>query len=172
MNETLIILVLAYVFCLALLGLFLIASTVKIWIKITLVIAVVIFYFFSYQGWKQAQGWAAQVSLPEKFLLHYAVIEEPDKKMNEQGSIYLWLSDLAEDKLAEQPRAYRIKYDQQTHVKVAKAMKKIQGGELQMATTLSKKKKFKKHIKTAKNIGSNNTLLEFSGLPDPSLPEK
>lgn len=172
MNETLLMLVLVYVFFLAVLILLLLNSRLNMWFKCGLLIASCIFYFFSYQGWKQSQGWSAQVTLPDKFLLHYAVIEEPDKKSNNKGSIYLWLTDLANDEPADQPRSYRIDYHQKTHVEVAKAIKKIKGGNIQLGIKLKKNKKGKYQAKKANSIGNNELVLEFVNLPDPALPEK
>ena len=161
MNETLLMLVLVYVFFLAVLILVLLTSRINLWLKCGLIIASSIFYFCSYQGWKQSQGWPAAVSLPNKFLLHYAVIEEPDKKTDNQGSIYLWLTDLASDQPAAQPRSYRINYLQETHVQVVKAMKKITGGNIQIGIKLNKNKHVKDQAKKAKSIGNNLSLIHI-----------
>ena len=172
MNETLLMLVLAYVFLLAILILFLLNSQIKIWAKYSLVMLAVVFYFVNYQGWQQSQGWPASVTVPDKFLLHYAVVDEPDKKNQQQGHIYLWLTDLANDQPAEKPRSYRIDYTQTAHVEVNKALKKIKGGNLQLGVKLTKKQQSKEQAKKAKSLASQAFAIEFVDLPDPALPEK
>ena len=70
MNEILMLLVVAYIFLLALLVLVLLYARLPWWLKLLLVIAAMGLYWLSYQGWKQVQGWPSAVELPDKFLLH------------------------------------------------------------------------------------------------------
>ncbi|MCY0964217.1 hypothetical protein [Parathalassolituus penaei] len=171
MNETLLALTLAYLFSTALLLLVLISARVPVMAKMALMVMALGFDFASYQGWKQSQGWAAAVAMPDKFLLHYAVIEEPDKRKNRKGAIYIWLSDLAGDKLADQPRAYRLPYDQETHAKVESAMRRAQAGNPQLGIhrrgdDLPEVKRF------LNELGDKPFDIEFVAVPDPALPEK
>lgn len=171
MNEVLLSLSFAYVFLVALLLLVLIFSRLGWLIKASLIVVALGFYWLSYQGWKETQGWPTSVELPGRFLLHYAVIEEPDKETGTKGNIYIWLTDLADLNPSEQPRAYRLEYDQGTHGKVAEAIREIQNGNLQIGSVnpdstlpvISSKKK---------RAGQQYIGLEFTKLPDPALPEK
>ncbi|WP_286239202.1 hypothetical protein [Neptuniibacter halophilus] len=171
MTEMQIWFVLAYGFLTALLLLVLIYGRLKHWLKTILLILVLLFYGGSYQGWKEVQGWPAERSVPERFLLHAAVIEEPDQQPGSAGSIYLWLSNLSEDTLAERPRAYRLEYDQALHGRVERALREMRNGQLQLGevkplTALRQQEKQKGRT------GQKYPQLEFVRLPDPALPEK
>jgi hypothetical protein len=171
MNETLLALTLAYLFSTALLLLVLISARLPVQGKVALILLALAFDWASYRGWEQSQGWAAAVNLPDKFLLHFAVIEEPDKRKNSDGAIYLWLTDLKGDELAEQPRAYQLPYDQETHARVESAMRRAQAGNPQLGIRrqgddLPEVKKFRNEL------GDKPFDIDFVAVPDPALPEK
>ena len=84
-------------------------------------------------------GWPTDDQLPSKFLLHWAVIKEPDVKSGDEGSIYVWVRPISEpepkvehkewnDYLLSfydgesQPRAYRIPYSRPLHEETQKAI--------------------------------------------------
>lgn len=171
MNDTLLGLTLGYLFLSALMLTGLIYSRIQWWVKLILIVSAMGFCWVSYQGWKQSQGWPASVEVPDKFLLHFSVIEEPDEQTGEKGAIFLWLTDLYGDELASEPRAYRLPYDQETHAKVEGAMRRAKAGNLQLGVRkggddLPEVKKFKKEL------GHGPQELEFIPVPDPELPEK
>lgn len=171
MNEELFFLVLAYVFLSALLLLALIYSQINWLMKTGLIVIVVIFWVGSYQGWKQNQGWPTGEELPEKFLLHFAVVEEPDDELDHEGAIYIWLTAIEQAELKEIPRAYQIEYDPATHQKVQEALIEMKNGNLQLGENTSEKipKEQKSKLKLA---GQKYPGLQFVKLPDPALPEK
>lgn len=171
MNEVLLSLTVAYTFLAALLLLTLLYSQLHWLLKTSLVVIAVGFYALSYQGWKDTQGWPAVTQLPERFLLHYAVVEEPDPSLAIEGKIMLWLSDLETLQPSDTPRVYQLEYTQGTHAKVAEALREIQSGNLQIGEfspdeplPISKAKE--------RQIGQKYEGLVFSRLPDPALPEK
>ncbi|WP_415897939.1 hypothetical protein ACMXYX_06165 [Neptuniibacter sp. QD72_48] len=171
MNEELLVLTLAYVLLTALLLLAVISGRLKWPVKAGLVVIALFFYGCSYLGWKQSQGWPSPTALPDKFLFHYAVIEEPDKQANKEGDIYIWLTDLKNDELDEKPRAFRIDYDQATHGAVEEALKKTKSGQPQLGQP---SKRFTKpsDAKRKDALGQKSPLINFTQVPDPALPEK
>ncbi|MFW1676508.1 hypothetical protein ACFVYJ_01840 [Pontibacter sp. JAM-7] len=171
MNEVLLGLTLAYVFLTAVLLLAVISGRLHWIFKLTLLLLAIGFYWISYQGWKQAQGWPTDAVVPEQFLMHYAVVEEPDKEKGREGGIFLWLTDLKGHQLAVEPRAYRIPYDQKTHTNIQLAMKDIRNGSVQLGQR-SPKPEDPVSVENKKAFGEKKYLLEFSDLPDPALPEK
>lgn len=171
MNETLLQLSLAYVFLTALLLLCLIFSRIHWWLKAGLIVLAVIFYGFSYQGWKESQGWPTAVDLPEKFLLHFSVIEEPDKEAGTEGAIFIWLTDLKGQQLADSPRAYRLPYHQDTHNKLNEALRETRSGNLQLGFMETEDDPQINDLQ-ANRTGQKYDGLEFRKLPDPALPEK
>lgn len=171
MNEMLLILVIAYVFLTALLLLTLIYSRLQWLLKAGLITVAIVFYWFSYQGWKETQGWPSQTELPERFLLHAAVVTEPDEDLGLAGEINLWLSDLGDNQLAEQPRAYRLPYDRGLHSRVQEAQREMNNGNLQLGISRPSANREKEGSKK-KRSGQLYPDLQFERLPDPSLPEK
>jgi len=92
---------------------------------------------------KDYMGWPTNEDLPEKFLVHWIVIDEPDKKTGDKGSVYVWLKPLSETKEhhdtwedyllsfydgESRPRSYRVPYSRDLHEKAQRAIEMIMGG--------------------------------------------
>lgn len=171
MSEVLLQLSLAYVFLTALLLLCLICSRIFWGIKAGLILLAMGFYALSYSGWKESQGWPSEAQLPEKFLLHFAVIEEPDQEAGTEGEMFIWLTDLKGQKMADEPRAYRLPYDQKTHRKLSDALQESRSGNLQLGF-METEEDPQINDQQAHRTGQKYEGLEFRKLPDPALPEK
>lgn len=171
MSEELIGLVLAYVFLIVLLLLAIIMGRLNWPLKTGLITVALLFYWATYHGWKDSQGWPSHSSVPEKFLFHFAVIEEPDSELNIEGEVFLWLTDLAENEMADVPRAYRLPYDQLTHAAIEEAMKQTQSGQPQIGQSTPRMEK-PSDPKDKSALGQKGPKLTFTKLPDPALPEK
>jgi hypothetical protein len=169
MNESILLLVAANVVVLALLMLVLVFSRLHWILRLLLVLMVSGSYWIAYQGWDRAQGWPSSNAVPEKFLLHGAVIEEPNKEEGVSGTIFLWLSDLTEHQPAEQPRAYVMPYSKRLHNAAQEAIRHMRNGELQLGTVLPELSA--KQVKDG-NAGETPSLIEFTNLPKQALPEK
>ena len=172
MNEILMLLVVAYILLLALLVLVLLYARLPWWLKLLLVIAAMGLYWLSYQGWKQVQGWPSAVELPDKFLLHASVIEEPDQEQGTTGRIFIWASNLQGNKPAGEPRAYLIPYDRELHSSLQDALRNQRNGNVQIGV-----KERNKNVQNAapvnlRQLGQVHEKLKFTELPDPALPEK
>ncbi|MEZ5477806.1 MAG: hypothetical protein R3E95_10075 [Thiolinea sp.] len=171
MTLDLMLLVLAYVLLLALLLLVLIYSRLPLLAKLLLSVLVAGAYVLAYQGWQQAQGWPGRLALPEQFLLHGAVIEEPDPETGSHGRIFLWASTLEQAYPAAEPRAYELPYDKANHSALQEAQRRQRNGELQLGRLKSEREG--DAANRATRLGENQPQrLEFSKLPDPALPEK
>jgi hypothetical protein len=104
-------------------------------------------------------GWPSGDRLPDKFLVHWITIKEPDKKTKEDGYIYIWATTLSQqEKEVEgwkqyllsfgvqdftEPRAYRTPYTREGHERGEDALKKIKNGEPVMGRNNGKKGKGK-----------------------------
>lgn len=170
MNEMLMSLTIAYVVLAALLLLSLIYSQLHWYVKALLLLLAIPLYTVSYMGWKQAQGWPGNNPLPEKFLLHFAVIEEPDKNAGKKGNIFIWLSNLNQQ-LAAEPRAYRMAYERKIHTRLEDALQEMKSGKLQLGLT-KPDDTAEKSINTIRLSSKKSVDIEFVDLPDPALPEK
>jgi len=169
MNESIFLLVAVNVMVLALLMLVLVFSRLHWTLRLLMVVLVSGSYWIAYQGWDRAQGWPSTNPVPEKFLLHGAVIEEPDKEKGVSGTISLWLSDLTRFKPAEQPRAHTMPYSRKLHTAAQEALRQMRNGELQMGTVLPDEAARQLQDGFA---GETPTMVEFSNLPKQALPEK
>ncbi len=140
-------------------------------------------------------GWPTDDKLPPKFLLHWAVIQEPDVKLGDEGSIYVWVRPINEPTIEHkewsdyllsfydgksEPRAYRIPYSRELHEQAQKAIEAISKGEGVGGTSEEgsgkgkKKSSGKGNGKTGDGGKSltNNGGIEFHKLPPPKLPDK
>jgi len=174
MTEVLIGLTLAYVFVVILLLIVLIRSNMNWVVKALLVVLAMGMNWYTYQTWQGVQGWPSPVAMPTNFLLHYAVIDEPNQKKGTKGHLYVWASEISKAKPSEQPRAYELPYTTDLHAKLESAMRKIGNGQLQMGRITGGETKNRLNVRDYTRIGDKSAGLdlEFSNLPDPQLPEK
>ena len=169
MNESILLLVAVNVVVLALLVLVLVFSRLHWVLRLLLVLVVSGGYWVAYQGWDRAQGWPSTNQVPEKFLLHGAVIEEPDKEKGIDGTIFLWVTDLSTFVPAEQPRAYVMPYSKRLHGKAQEALRQMRNGQLQLGRV---KLESGARQKSDGGDGEIPLQIEFSNLPKQALPEK
>lgn len=171
MTETQTILIIAYVLLTALLVLVLLYGRLHYVLKLLLVVVTTGLYLYSYNGWKEVQGWPSQTSVPDNFLLHASVIDEPDQEKGTKGKIFIWGSTLQGSFSATEPRAYEIPYDQEIHSSLEDALRDMRNGNVQLgAKKISGGEINKSQYRDG--VGDENYLLEFKALPDPALPEK
>ena len=143
-------------------------------------------------------GWPTNESLPPKFLVHWAVIDEPDAKSGEEGNIYIWIKPLSvEEKNRDswnnyllsfyeggsKPRAYRLPYSRELHEQAQEVIGMIMQGQGVGGTNSGIGKgegKSKNALgrdgkaKGEENGGSltRNGGIMFHRLPPPKLPNK
>ncbi|MDE2371249.1 MAG: hypothetical protein KGN16_19930 [Burkholderiales bacterium] len=137
------------------------------WLKGLLVVGVTLFYFHAYEAIREVWGWPAAETLPERFVLLAAVIDEPTAK--QPGAIYVWVNALEDGKPAAQPRAYRLPYAKDLHGLLNDAKKKIRDGVSQVGTT---EPKVRKGGLSWLRPGNDETVIKLGDLPVPQLPEK
>ena len=172
MIEGTLLLVLAYVALTALLVTALVTTRLPLPVKAVVAIGAVALYVASYRGWQAIQGWpAATARLPERFLLHASVIEEPDAESGAAGAIFVWASDLAGGGPADSPRAYRLAYGKELHADLDEALRNMRNGTLQLGR-VSRVAGTPDRPRDLTGFGEQRETLEFYTLPDPALPEK
>ena len=89
-------------------------------------------------------GWPTDEDLPEKFLVHWIVVDEPDSKSGDEGNIYVWLKDSSENKISKEswndyllsfydgdsePRSYKMPYSRDLHEQAQEALNMIMDGQ-------------------------------------------
>ncbi len=98
--------------------------------KIIMICMMGVFYFTSWETYKNILGWPSSEELPENFNIIWVLVLQPDKKKNTEGEIYLWISDKDSfDEISKQPRAYQITWNEENHKKAQEALHKLKEGE-------------------------------------------
>jgi len=142
-------------------------STINKKAKLLLVIFTSTAYFISFDALKMTQGWATPDSVPPKFVLLAAVIEEPVKDKT-KGEIFVWLQPLADNRPTGEPRAFRFPYEKGLHSLFEEGMKKTRNGNSQMGTL--EPKRGPKGSTWLRPAGTDTARIKISDLPAPQLP--
>lgn len=171
MNEVILWMSVAYVFLLALLLLVLTYSQLAFKFKLGLILLASCFYWLSYSTWQDVQGWPSASELPKRFLLHYAVVEEPSDKTGTKGRVFIFATDITSNRPADTPRAYSLPYGKDLHAKVDASMRKIRNGNLQLGQ-VGGELFDPTEARDNTRIAEKKSELQFVDLPDPQLPEK
>jgi len=179
------VLAIAYAVMGALLLYLLVATRRSVSFKIFTVVLISGLYVGTYLGLKELQGWPVNEPLPERFRLHWAMINEPDKAQDAQGTIYLWIQTSAPNgKLIDEPRAYHLPYDQRMAEKVENALRHIDDGktvegQFARAQPALETQEAGQHSKLKLDLDPANAAinqqeagLQFAPLPRASLPPK
>jgi hypothetical protein len=92
-------------------------------------------------------GWPSAEVLPDKFIVHWIVVEEPDKRTRAGGAIYVWATAPSSEKEASdtsawrrfflklspsnkgQPRAYGLPYSKGRHEESEGVLTQIKAGK-------------------------------------------
>lgn len=89
-------------------------------------------------------GWATPEELPDEFQVHWIVVNEPNKKTGDKGSIYIWIGGakssenvLGYKSSVNEPRSYKIPYSLEAHKKAEAALTSLRKGK----TVIGKKGK-------------------------------
>jgi hypothetical protein len=137
------------------------------WAKALLVAGVTALYFYGERAFDGVWGVASRQSLPERFVLLAAVIEEPGK--NTPGALYVWVNPLLNGKPALEPRAFKLAYSKDLHALLDEGMKKVRQGVSQLGS--AEPKTGPKGYSWLRP-GSDEQAVKIRDLPVPQLPEK
>jgi hypothetical protein len=107
---------------------FLVSISRRYLLLATVVVLTSIFTISLWQGVINTMGWAAPEHLmPNKFVIHWVYVLEPDSFRGVNGGIFLWVTDLEENPRdmvlylfgytpdKNEPRAIRIEYTRERH---------------------------------------------------------
>lgn len=101
-----------------------------VWLKGMLLAGVAVLFFYADGLLHQVWGWPSGDALPQRFMLHATVVDEPTGKR--AGGIYVWVSAIEDGRPAAQPRAHRVAYDKLLHADLNEGTRKIRSGISQM----------------------------------------
>jgi len=135
MTTTVIAISIAYVVMgLVLLGMGL-TSRFAWWVKAVAIVVTSVFFVEAFYATKGLLGWPGSEKLPAQFQLLWVRVAEPDAKIGDPGSVYLWIEELDGNNVpAGVPRAYRLPYSRPLAERSAKARDEIMKGNPQQGS--------------------------------------
>ena len=148
-------------------------------IKVAAVALVTALYVGAWHGHKALLGWASADALPERFRLHYATVEDPDKASRTPGTIYLWVSSLDGPPGMREPRAYRIMWDAETARAVLDALAEVERGVAMEGSTTGlsetgrvRSVELAERVQVDDGAGGATGKIDFRPVPTRVLPPK
>ena len=132
MTTTLLAISIAYVIIGVLLLTMGLTSRFAWWIKAAAIVVTSVFFVEVFFASKGLLGWPGTGKLPPKFQLLWTRVVEPDPKIADRGSIYLWVEEVdANNVPTGVPRSYRLPYSRPLADKSNKARDEIMSGNPQ-----------------------------------------
>tara|TARA_B100000131_G_scaffold323122_1_gene379966 strand:- start:4412 stop:4963 length:552 start_codon:yes stop_codon:yes gene_type:complete len=117
------------------------------WLPKAIAISLVLYFFASIDNSMDSfSGWPTKDAVPDKFQIHWVIIDEPNRANNDPGKIYLWATDIGEHKEDQdlygcsglflnfkkkyhgEPRVYEIEYSEEMHENLQDAMPNLKKG--------------------------------------------
>ena len=82
------------------------------WIKLGAIVLTSTAYYFTYHFVDDLKGWPVPDPLPERFSVHWVLVDEPNKITGEEGRIYIWLRHLDElNQPYGKPRVHEVLFE-------------------------------------------------------------
>jgi len=116
----------------------------KWWLKSCLISLTLYFSIGLWVSINGLLGWPTTDGPPQKFEVHWVLVEEPNKKTGDPGAIYMWASDInaseqsfspfGSKKPLDKPRLYQLPYSRSMHEQTEGILEKLKKGERYMAT--------------------------------------
>jgi hypothetical protein len=135
MTPTLIAISAAYVVLGVLLLSVGLTSPLRWWVKAAAIVVTSVFFVEVFFATKGLLGWPGSGRLPARFQLLWTRVVEPDPKIHDAGSIFLWVEAVDENNVPTgTPRSYRLPYTKPMADKSLKARDEIMSGNPQEGT--------------------------------------
>jgi hypothetical protein len=136
-------------------------SPLRWWVKAAAIVVSSAFFVEVFFATESLRGWPGTDRLPDRFQLLWTRVVEPDPKMRDAGSIFLWVEQVDENNVPlGTPRSYRVGYSKPLEDKVLKARDEIMSGNPQEGTA--------EDMEDSQSPPSNNNM---ANLPENSNPQ-
>ncbi len=110
-------------------------SPLRWWVKAAAIVVTSVFFVEVFFATKGLLGWPGTGRLPARFQLLWTRVVEPDPKIHDAGSIFLWVEEVDENNVPTgTPRSYRLPYTKPMADKSLKARDEIMSGNPQEGT--------------------------------------
>jgi hypothetical protein len=135
MTATLIAISAAYVVMGVLLLSVGLTSPLRWWVKAVAIVLTSAFFVEVFFATKGLLGWPGTGRLPARFQLLWTRVVEPDPKIHDAGSVFLWVEEVDENNVPTgTPRSYRLPYTKPLADRSLKARDEIMSGNPQEGT--------------------------------------
>jgi hypothetical protein len=135
MTLTLLAISAAYVVIGVLLLIMGLTSRFSWWVKAAAIVLTSVFFVEVFFATKGLLGWPGNGRLPPRFQLLWTRVVEPDPKIGDTGSIFLWVEEVDENNVPTGvPRAYRMPYSRPLAARSNRARDEIMLGNPQEGT--------------------------------------
>jgi len=105
-------------------------SNIRYEIKLASIVVLSSLYIVTYIAIGEMRGWAVAQEPPNPFKLHWAVIEDPSKKTDSDGAIFILGQSInAYGGLERQPRLYKLPFSPALAQEIENAKKEIEDGK-------------------------------------------
>lgn len=112
------------------------------WAKCAYMAIVVVFGLMVWNSIESYRGWPTNDPTPQRFIMLWAEIKEPEPKIGFTGAIYIWLLPYEADPAkpgplnyspeAGEPRAHKLPYSRKVHEQLEAAKEMIKAGQMVM----------------------------------------
>jgi hypothetical protein len=110
-------------------------SPLRWWVKAAAIVLTSAFFVEIFFATKGLLGWPGSGRLPARFQLLWTRVVEPDPKIHDAGSIFLWVEEVDENNVPTgTPRSYRLPYTKPLADRSLKARDEIMSGNPQEGT--------------------------------------
>jgi hypothetical protein len=110
-------------------------SPFRWWVKAAAIVLTSVFFVEQFFSTKDLLGWPGSGRLPPRFQLLWTRVVEPDPKVRDPGSIFLWVEEVDENNVPTgTPRSYRLAYTKPMADRSLKARDEIMSGNPQEGT--------------------------------------
>ena len=175
MSIGILLLTLAYVGVAALLLNLNLASRYGALVKTGSIVLVSGLYAATWFGHRALSGWASPEPVPERFRVHWIVIEDPDKSGARAGALYFWVRELdAAGVPAGPPRAHELPWSKAGAKASQRALERLAAGERLNGKVVTRVEEVSTSEDTALSAvpPEESVRFEFSRVPPPALPPK
>jgi len=110
------------------------------WVKVIYMVIVLTFGVMIWNDIESYRGWPTAEQTPQRFVLLWADVHEPEPKTGFEGTIYVWLvryeinptkpSFFDYRPETDEPRAYKLPYSRKAHEQMEKAKGMIKDGKI------------------------------------------
>ncbi len=139
-------------------------------VKAATIVITSAFYVVSYFSFPPLLGWPTSQNPPPQFRLIAAHVSQPNKELGQEGSVYLWLTEIKNMTDSPEPRAYELEYSNELHERIVNVKAKLDKDIAQMGEFKEPDDVFNQVDEQRRGVKS--VKIEFYDLPDPLFPDK